>query len=86
MPSVETGTRPSPPSPSTVAKKPNGWTPVIRQSTSSPTRSDEIGGDIAVDRVALGLHRPPLELRDELAGHLHRLGLGVGEAAARPSP
>ena len=39
-PSVAAGTSPSPPSPSTVAKKPKGCTPVIRASMISPTFSD----------------------------------------------
>ena len=34
--SVDTGTSPSPPSPSTVAKKPKGCTPVMRATTISP--------------------------------------------------
>ena len=41
----------------------------------------EIGRDIAVHRLALGDHRAALEVGDQLAGHLHRDRLLVGEPA-----
>src|SRR3954454_21008845 len=46
-----------------------------------PDPVGEIGGDIAVHRLPLVDHRAPFKVRDQLAGHLHRLLLLPGHRA-----
>ena len=54
-----------------VAKKPNFCTPVMRRRERLAHAAREPGGDIAVDGVALGLHRAALGQADRV-GDLDR--------------